>query len=574
VKRCRNFRVRPFYRSILRSTGTRGFRFFKFPVVIGFAIGLLLMTPIVSYAQFPFSIPNIPKIPGVNVSIPIPGLDALLKKPPAITTSFKDVRNQIVLPDDFTSEAVTPLTSLPRSDKGGFLLRPGFYESTLWSYCLHAGTHGPSQGEGYLYAPLKGAKQSIIRHILQNSVQHPELEQHDIQALIWAILAQTKVNDLQPRLKEVANQLLAREEISDLNGGALGLVPPEALRLAASKLPAPVQRVLDAENQLRQALTQSSTSFAELERIAVLAGVAPAESGPTIPSGRWSEHPGGYYVRYFPSGYSRTRVQVYVPKTKQNNKQGVEYDPSGDVAVPANTGSQRLGQSAHPADGGASDGGNNTGNTSGNSGNGGSSNSNGTQAVSPKSPAKGKTKYEERKFQTCKEAQNYIDSHSEENGFYVGKATWELNFADAPITATKQPNGSYKAQVTVNYKIDAQDIEYTLPKWSWSNMTPAEKAALQEYMDALLAHEQGHIEVAERFAKDFSQSSKVSATGATPAQAKANLEAKLMQDLTKRRQELEKDEKTYDDKTEHGGKQSKGPEWGYPGGKDVGLDCP
>jgi predicted secreted Zn-dependent protease len=123
-------------------------------------------------------------------------------------------------------------------------------------------------------------------------------------------------------------------------------------------------------------------------------------------------------------------------------------------------------------------------------------------------------------------------------------------------------------------RTQADEFEYTLPQWSWPNMTSVEKTALQDYMDALLVHEQGHIEVAERFAKDFSQSKTISTNGATPARAEADLKKQALDELNKRRQELEQDEKNYDEKTEHGGQQSKGPEWGYPSGKDVVLECP
>ena len=133
------------------------------------------------------------------------------------------------------------------------------------SYCLHAGTHGPSKGEGYVLAPLLGPKQVAVAAILMKSGWHPEIAQHDILVLIWGILARSKVSEI---------------------------------------------------------------------------------------------------VRYFPSGYPRTKVQVYVPPPTagQAPRTGggadphcafavAEFDPSQDVAVPANTSSQRLSQSARGQDG-------------------------------------------------------------------------------------------------------------------------------------------------------------------------------------------------------------------------------
>ena len=60
----------------------------------------------------------------------------------------------------------------------------------------------------------------------------------------------------------------------------------------------------------------------------------------------WSLHPDGYYIRYFPSGYSRTKVQIYVPESKGQ----VIYDAVGTIACPANTGAQRLAQTNIPVD--------------------------------------------------------------------------------------------------------------------------------------------------------------------------------------------------------------------------------
>jgi hypothetical protein len=51
----------------------------------------------------------------------------------------------------------------------------------------------------------------------------------------------------------------------------------------------------------------------------------------------------GYYVRYLPSGYSSTRVEIWVPQGSP--AVGKEYDPATHIAVPGNTARQRLIQS-------------------------------------------------------------------------------------------------------------------------------------------------------------------------------------------------------------------------------------
>ena len=81
-----------------------------------------------------------------------------------------------------------------------------------------------------------------------------------------------------------------------------------------------------------------------MERVAVLSGNAPMGPGSqVVPSGRWSIHPDGYYVRYIPSGYSSTRVEIWVPQGSP--AVGKEFDPATHIAVPGNTSRQRLIQS-------------------------------------------------------------------------------------------------------------------------------------------------------------------------------------------------------------------------------------
>jgi hypothetical protein len=108
-----------------------------------------------------------------------------------------------------------------------------------------------------------------------------------------------------------------------------------------------LKQVLQAEADLRRMLTTPGSTFEELERVAVLTGAAPlGEGSKEVPSGRWSVHPDGYYVRYIPSGYSSTRVEIWVPQGSP--AVGKEYDPATHIAVPGNTARQRLIQSGRP----------------------------------------------------------------------------------------------------------------------------------------------------------------------------------------------------------------------------------
>lgn len=106
-----------------------------------------------------------------------------------ITTSLKDATYADPSRDGFNPPKAQPLSSLRQAGGSTFLLRPGYYTMQAQSYCLHAGTYGPGKGEGYLYAPPLGPAKDLIVTIARNSALHPEVDQHDVQALIWAILA-------------------------------------------------------------------------------------------------------------------------------------------------------------------------------------------------------------------------------------------------------------------------------------------------------------------------------------------------------------------------------------------------
>ena len=274
-----------------------------------------------------------------------PSPTALLQGEPPITTSLSDATFGVDLAEPRDPRGFRPLISLARTPRGGFLLEAGLYEMHTQSYCLKAGTHGPGGGDGYLFAPPLGPARDAVVAIVRNSAQRPELEQHDIQVLLWAIIARAKFEDLEGRLKLLATQLLSADQLALLNRTALDLVPGPALERALASVPTPVREVLAAEASLRQMLTNQTATFQQIEAVAVLAGAAPWGAGSQqVSRGRWSKHPDGYFVRYLPLSYSHTLTQIWVPEKSPGV--GQEYDPALHIAVPGNTSQQRLIQSA------------------------------------------------------------------------------------------------------------------------------------------------------------------------------------------------------------------------------------
>jgi hypothetical protein len=269
----------------------------------------------------------------------------ILKKPAPITTNFGDVKMEGSLPETFGNDKkYFPLYDAKRSENGGFVLCPGYYEMMNMSYCLHAGTHGPSQGDGYMYAPTKGDMEDIVDAVLfAHQTKHPEIDQHDVQLLLWAIISRAKFKNLSSRLKTVATLLLTPEQIVKLNGGYVETLSGEALNKGLINMPAPMRSVMEAENKIRGLVESGVDDYDQFEKLAVLTGIAPNDH-PEIHRGIWTLHPDGYYIRYFPQGYSRTKVQIYVPEKKGQ----ITYNAIKTIACPANTNAQRLAQTNMP----------------------------------------------------------------------------------------------------------------------------------------------------------------------------------------------------------------------------------
>ncbi len=286
-------------------------------------------------------------LPGVVRALPIrpPALPNVLSGPQPVSTNIRDAVWGDPSKDGFTPPgAAQSLTSLQRSNQGGFVLRAGYYTMLTQSYCLHAGTHGPGGGDGYLYAPVKGSAQAAVQSILQNSVAHPEIEQHDIQLLLWAIVAKAKFEDLDLRLKNVARQLLTTRQIAGLNRSALSVLSSSELTAVTGGLPGPVRAVVETESRMRGMLSLPGSSYGDIERIAVLGGAAPRGEGSVdTPGSRWSAHPDGYWLRFRPNSYTNTQVEIWVPPGSAGV--GKTYDPGTTIAVPGNTARQRLAQS-------------------------------------------------------------------------------------------------------------------------------------------------------------------------------------------------------------------------------------
>jgi len=279
---------------------------------------------------------DIPKIPGVgdigDVIEDITDIDYILNnlggfglgtdQEEPITTSLDDAVTEVPFLDNYPAAPVTggmnflPICELPRGTESNHILMPGRYAGTIETFCLHAGTYGPGHGGGYLYAPLKGPWSDIVRDILRNSENHPEISQRDVQVLVWAVLARTKPSDMTPEMREVVQLLLTPEQIAEISASAFEVIPEDLMGEVFQYVDVPpaIEEVMQAQAEIRWMMTNGYSSFDELEAIAVLTGdPVPTGEDREIPETRWSYHPDGYFMRYFPHGYSSTDIEMAIP---------------------------------------------------------------------------------------------------------------------------------------------------------------------------------------------------------------------------------------------------------------------
>jgi len=270
-----------------------------------------------------------PQLSKLNPLKKLGAVEKLLKADPLVSTNLSDAVTEVPFLDGFNPVSFRSMARLPRGEKQEFVMgQPGLYAYEALSYCLKAGAHGPGGQSGFLYAPLKGKWAGIIDDILIRAVEHPEISQRDVQGLIWAILARTKIDDLPPRIPQTAKALLSPQDIKTVNGRAVGMIPDDLKREALSRLPLAARQVFEAEAKLREMFARGEASYERIEEVAVRTGIAlPGEGSREVPRGRWSFHPEGYFVRYLPKHYSKTRVEISYPDSFE-----VTRDPGGRIS--------------------------------------------------------------------------------------------------------------------------------------------------------------------------------------------------------------------------------------------------
>lgn len=160
----------------------------------------------------------------------------------------------------------------------------------------------------------------------------------------------------------------------------------------------------------------------------------------------------------------------------------------------------------------------------------------------------------------CREAVNWLRNHEE-----AGDAEANVTEKQMQIKFTKH-GSKVTASVDVRLELDASNSSTRVSVLSWPHMTAAEQKAVKDFTDALQAHEDGHIKVAEEF---YQQAGK---TIEAEGDSEEDAVARLKESVSKFHDDVQKDsdDKTaqYDKNTDHGRKQE------AVGGKNTVLECP
>lgn len=234
-------------------------------------------------------------------------------------------------------DTLQSLMDLSQTEYGGFVLKPGLYETDFKTYCLQPGTPDPRKGDAYYQGPVTGHRKEIVETVLLNSRDKKEIDQKNIQLLLWSVVSGSNFYSLPYDVQRDAMKLLTPKQIFELKGGVLGLIKNVSSSSGIS----------NSNNDMLRLFETGIKSYEAYERIAVR-----SERSRIIKQGvkydQWYKQKENYYVRYFPESYKKVKIQIYVPSNildNENKLNGdyVVFDPTGLQAIPSYTNAQRLG---------------------------------------------------------------------------------------------------------------------------------------------------------------------------------------------------------------------------------------
>jgi hypothetical protein len=226
---------------------------------------------------------------------------------------------------------------LPQTQFGGFVLKPGFYETEFKTYCLQPGTPDPKQGDAYVQGPISGYRKDIIESVLINSKDQKDIEQRNIQLLLWSVVSGSNFNSLSYSVQNDAAKLLTPKQIFQLKGGVVGMIREVSTTTG----------IFNSNTDIKQLFETGVHSYEAYERIAVRREQSQITRR-GVKYDQWYRQKENYYVRFVPESYKKVKIQVYVPEGLMDadgklNGDYVVFDPTGQQGIPTFTNAQRLG---------------------------------------------------------------------------------------------------------------------------------------------------------------------------------------------------------------------------------------
>ncbi|MCD4657308.1 MAG: hypothetical protein K8S87_07165 [Planctomycetes bacterium] len=185
---------------------------------------------------------------------------------------------------------------------------PGYYRLELETYCLHAGTYGPTEGTGFQLLPACGPLAPQIKAILLACAEHPNIKQETIQSLLWAMLAGIGYDDLLPKFRSAAAQMLPANLLTKYIG-----MQTLAPKLVDAALPDELKSNLNFLRDFRNRVNNANAKFEDIERMAVLEGEPPGPPVINVPARAWSTTSNGNLWRIQTMGYSLAYADYFIP---------------------------------------------------------------------------------------------------------------------------------------------------------------------------------------------------------------------------------------------------------------------
>jgi hypothetical protein len=184
------------------------------------------------------------------------------------------------------------------------------YSFDLESFCIDPYKESPYSGDGLKIGSLPEAHQNWMPELL-SKYSSLGLKQEEVQTLIWALVSDTKFDELshenQKNLLKVFPDAMIR-----FGNRRLENLAQDALR---EFLPEKVSSAIDEIKKIRGQFLNLQSDFKALEKIMV-----PPSKQIGVQFNQWMEFEEGYFVKLTAFGYKNVRIDVYVPEDQENRK--------------------------------------------------------------------------------------------------------------------------------------------------------------------------------------------------------------------------------------------------------------